>query len=290
MRARAGALLKRRLERLYRTYDRGFLESDPLSFVHRYSASEDREVVGLIASSLAYGRVAGIKNSVEKVLAVMEGGPARFVTGFRPHQDGKLFEGFRHRFNTGDDITCLLYFARQMIETSGSIGGFFMRGYSPCQRNIKEALTAFSESVLSLDTARIYGSRGGLPPGAGVRFFFPSPAGGSPCKRLNLYLRWMVRRGDGLDFGIWKDVSPSKLVIPLDTHIARIAAYLGLTTRKSRDWKMAEEITSSLAVLDPQDPVKYDFALCRLGILDICPQQRDEKKCSACLMKDICVL
>ena len=292
MRARAGALLKRRLERLYRTYDRGFLETDPLSFVHRYTTGEDREVVGLIASSLAYGRVAGIKKSVEKVLAVMEGegGPARFVRRFRPHVEGKLFAGFRHRFNTGDDITCLLYFARQMMETSGSIGGFFMRGYSPGQRNIKAALTAFSESVLSLDTARIYESRGGLPAGAGVRFFFPSPAGGSPCKRLNLYLRWMVRRGDDLDFGIWKEVSPSKLVIPLDTHIARIATYLGLTTRKSRDWKMAEEITSSLAVLDPRDPVKYDFALCRLGILDICPQRRDENKCAACLMKDICVL
>ncbi len=287
---RGKRLLKKRLETLYRTYDRAFLESDPLSFVHRYSSSEDREIAGLIASSLAYGRVAGIKKSVEKVLSVMEGGPARFVMGFRPHADGERFAGFRHRFNTGRDITCLLYFARQMIETSGSIGGFFMRGYSPSHRNIKEALTAFSSGVLGLDTARIYGRPGPLPQGAGVRFFFPSPAGGSPCKRLNLYLRWMVRRGDGLDFGIWKDVSPAKLVIPLDTHIARIAAYLGLTQRKSRDWKMAEEITSSLADLDPQDPVKYDFALCRLGILDFCPQQRDEKKCAACLMKDICVL
>ncbi len=283
-----GVLLKKRLDMLYRTYEKGFLESDPLSFVHRYTSDEDREIVGLIASSLAYGRVAGIKKSVERVLSVMGGEPARFIGGFRPRVEGRLFKDFRHRFNVGNDISCLLYFARQMIETGGSIGGFFMRGYSSSDKNIKEALTRFSSSVLSLDTAGIYGS-GGLPASAGVRFFFPSPAGGSPCKRLNLYLRWMVRRGDGLDFGIWRGISPSKLVIPLDTHIARIASYLGLTTRKSRDWKMAEEITASLARLDPRDPVKYDFALCRLGILEVCPQKRDASKCEECLIKDICV-
>jgi len=283
------ALLKERLDMLYRTYDRGFLSSDPLSFVHRYASSEDREVVGLIASCLAYGRVAGIKKSIERVLSVMGPGPAGFVLGFHPGGRKRPFRDFRHRFNTGDDMACLLYFMRQMMEEAGSIGAFFMEGYSPSDINVKNALTSFTSRALALDTAGIYGT-GGLPRGAGVRFFFPSPSGGSPCKRLNLYLRWMVRRADGLDFGIWKDLPPSKLVIPLDTHIARISTNLGLTTRKSRDWKMAEEITSSLARLDPDDPVKYDFALCRLGILDICPLKADAGKCRGCMVREICAL
>jgi len=282
-------LLKRRLERLVKAYDREFLSSDPLYYLHGFSAPADREIVGLIASSLAYGRVAGIKKSIEKILAVMEGDPAGFVANFRPRIDGRLFMDFRHRFNVGEDISCLLYFARQMIEISGSIGGFFMKGYSSSDKNIKEALRAFTAGALALDSAPVYGADK-LPPKAGVRFFFPSPAGGSPCKRLNLYLRWMVRRGDGIDFGIWNPVSPSKLIVPLDTHIARISVNLGLTRRKSRDWKMAEEITESLKLLDPRDPVKYDFALCRLGILDICPHKADVLKCSRCLLGDICVL
>jgi uncharacterized protein (TIGR02757 family) len=175
-----------------------------------------------------------------------------------------------------------------MIEESGSIGDFFLKGYSSGQRNVKEALSAFSRSVLSLDSSAVYGGKT-LAPKAGVRFFFPDPADGSPCKRLNLYLRWMVR-SDRLDFGQWDGVDPAKLVIPLDTHIARISKNIGLTRRASPDWKMAEEITEALKALDPADPVKYDFALCRLGILDKCPKIADAAKCESCLIKQICVL
>ncbi len=282
-------LLKERLDMLYGAYDEGFLSSDPLCYLHKFESPEDMEIVGLIASCLAYGRVVGIKRSIEKVLAVMEGDPAGFTLNFNPHVDGRLFKGFRHRFNVAEDISCLIYFARQMIEQCGSIGGFFMRGYSREDRNIREALEAFTAGVLALDHGGIYGT-GLLPSKAGVRFFLPSPSGGSSCKRLNLYLRWMVRRGDALDLGLWKGVSPAKLVIPLDTHIARISGNLGLTRRKTRDWKMAEEITDSLKALDPDDPVKYDFALCRLGILDKCPHKVDNMKCSKCLLRDICVL
>lgn len=281
--------LKAYLDRLYKTFDIEFLSTDPLEFVHKFKKNEDREIVGLISSSLAYGRVEGIKRSVGKVLSVMGGRPRDFVMGFRPERDGKLFEGFVHRFNDGKDISALVYYMRQMIEESGSIGTFFLKGYSPEHRNMKEALAGFSSNVLSLDTGGIYGTKK-LPQKAGVRFFFPTPLDGSPCKRLNLYLRWMVRRGDRLDFGIWKGADPAKLVIPLDTHIARIAKNIGLTKRKSPDWKMAEEITEALKKLDPEDPVKYDFALCRLGILDKCPKEADAEKCGQCLIKKICVL
>ncbi|GMR04172.1 MAG: TIGR02757 family protein [Thermodesulfobacteriota bacterium] len=284
-------LLKDRLERLYRTFDRGFLSTDPLEFVHHFSDPADREIVGLISSSLAYGRVKGIRNSIEKVMSVMGGSPYRFTRGFTPKSGRRLFSGFKHRFNTGDDIACLIYFARQMIDESGSIGGFFMKGYSPSDRNVRKALEKFSANALALDAGAIYGSRSKRLPGdAGVRFFFPSPARGGACKRLNLYLRWMVRRDDGLDFGQWTGVEPSKLVIPLDTHIARISRNIGLTARKTQDWKMAEEITEGLKALDVEDPVRYDFSLCRLGILEQCPSRVDRVKCESCLIKKICVL
>lgn len=287
--ARKKELLKMQLDRLYKTFDMAFLETDPLEFVHRFSKPEDQEIVGLISSSLAYGRVEGIRRSVEKVLAVTGGEPHAFTMAFKPGRDAKAFDGFVHRFTRGSDISCLIYFAKQMIEECGSIGGFFLKGYRSGCENIKEALAAFTENALSLDSAPVYGTRT-LRKEAGVRFFFPTPEDGSACKRLNLYLRWMVRRGDGLDFGLWKEVDPAHLIIPLDTHIARISRNLGLTARANPGWKMAEEITGKLKRLDPADPVKYDFALCRLGILEKCPKRLDPDKCESCMIRKICVL
>jgi len=280
--------LKERLDGLYRTFDLAFLATDPLEFVHRYDSPEDREIVGLVSSSLAYGRVDTIKKSVSSVMEVAGRSPAKFTRRFDPVKGRALFSGFKHRFNDGDDIACLFWFARQMLGESGSIGAFFMKGYPGEGRNVKEALAAFSSGVLSLDSKAVYGKKA-LPPKAGVRFFFPNPFDGSPCKRLNLYLRWMVRR-DRLDFGQWAGVDPARLVIPLDTHIARISRNIGLTSRANPGWKMAEEITEALKALDPEDPVKYDFALCRLGILDRCPKRRDAAKCERCLIREICVL
>jgi uncharacterized protein (TIGR02757 family) len=281
--------LKTLLERLYKTFDRRFLSSDPLEFVHRFKTRKDREITGLIASSLAYGQVGQIKKSIEGVLEVMGWEPHRFTVEFRPSRDKMSFRHFRHRFNNGYDISCLIYFAKQILDRFGSVEEFFLRGYRREDKNIKNALTSFSQRVLTLDSGGIYGTRE-LPAHAGVRFFFPSPARGGPCKRLNLYLRWMVRRGDGLDFGLWKKVDPSKLVIPLDTHIARISKNIGLTTRATQDWKMAEEITEKLKKFGPRDPVKYDFALARLGILDECPTRVDPVKCERCMIKRTCVL
>lgn len=281
--------VKRCLEGLVKTYDARYLATDPLEFLHKYDNPADQEVVGLIASSFAYGRVDGIKRSVSAILSAMGAHPARFVAKFDPDNNRDFLAGFKHRFNDSKDVACLLFFARQMIEASGSIGGFFMKGYSSNDANIKDALTSFTASVLSLDHKGIYKAKK-LPAKAGVRFFFPSPADHSTCKRLNLYLRWMVRRKDGLDFGLWTKVSPAKLIIPVDTHIARISRHIGLTKRPTADWKTAEEITASLAEFDPIDPVKYDFALCRLGILDECPSRRDAKKCMDCGIRGICVV
>lgn len=286
---RMDSTLKRHLDRLCKTYGKTYLTTDPLEFVHRYKTDEDREIAGLITSSLAYGRVDGIKRSVEAVLAAMGKSPYRFTMRFDPRKDKERFAGFIHRFNKAEDIRCLVYFIRQMIKESGSIGNFFLKGHSQNAPDIKNGLAAFSKGALSLDTAGIYGSRR-LPKNAGVKFFFPSPDDGSPCKRLNLYLRWMVRRNDGLDLGVWKGVDPSKLIIPLDTHIARISRNIGLSKRATPDWKMAAEITAALRRFDARDPVKYDFAICRLGIIDACPRRKAADKCAACKIKAVCVL
>jgi uncharacterized protein (TIGR02757 family) len=283
-----GLLLRRYLDSLYADYQRSYLSTDPVEFLHRYEREEDIEVVGLIASGLAYGRVSGIRKATKEVLDRLGRSPFAFTARFNPARQKGLFSGFVHRFTRGPDIACLIYFARQMIEKEGSVRGFFLKGYSRTHKNVREALIAFSRHALSLDSTPVYGAKA-LPRDAGVRFLFPSPEDGSPCKRLNLYLRWMVRK-DTVDFGIWKDVDPSKLIIPLDTHIARISANIGLTTRKTPDWKMAEEITGALRAFNPKDPVRYDFALSRLGILDKCGRRYDKRNCMECMLRDVCVL
>lgn len=281
--------LKECLDALYKSYGSSFLESDPLSFVHLFRTKRDQEIVGLIASSLAYGKVAQIKKSITLVLERIQRRPYEFTINFDPKKDRGVFKGIKHRFNDEKDIACLFYFARQMIEERGSIGEFFYSSYSDGDETIRGALESFTARALNLSSGGIYKTKR-LPKDAAVRFFFPSPKAGSACKRLNLYLRWMVRKKDGLDFGIWKKVDPAKLIIPLDTHLARISRNLGLSARKSADWKMAEEVTRALRSLDPMDPVKYDFALCRLGILDECPKKRDLKKCRECLIKELCII
>jgi len=280
--------LKDHLDRLYSTFDESYLSSDPLVFVHDYKKRLDREIVGLLASSLAYGRVDTIKKSIAKILALMGPSPSGFVLGLDPQKEKEKFKGFKHRFNDGRDILCLLFIMRQMIEKRGSVGGFFMEGYHPGDATIKTALASFTERALRLDSAGLYGTKK-IPKKACIRFFFPSPESGSACKRLNLYLRWMIRRGDRLDLGLWKAVPPSKLIIPLDTHIARISRLIGLTSKKSPGWAMAVDITETLKKLDPKDPVKYDFAISRLGILEECTTKKAPDKCKICKIEGICI-
>jgi uncharacterized protein (TIGR02757 family) len=256
--------LRRRLDALYRHYDHRFVDPDPLQFVRAQRRPDDREVVGLIASSLAYGNVRQIKRSIERVLAALGPRPARALRRLDPVAARRALAGFKHRFNDGRDVACLLYFIRQMRERHGSIEAFFLAGMEPGHPHVGPALASFCARALALDHGGLYG-RGSLPAKAGVRFFFPSPDDGSPCKRLNLYLRWMVRR-DGVDLGLWRRVEPARLVIPLDAHVFAIARRVALTRRRSPGWRMALDITARLRRLDAEDPVKYDFALHRMGL------------------------
>jgi uncharacterized protein (TIGR02757 family) len=285
--------LKEHLDRLAASYDRRFLDTDPIRFVHAVKGPEDREVVGLLASGLAFGGIRQILRSVEAVLAALVGdsrlrGPHEAVLEFEPGRDAPRLERFRHRFVGGRDVAALLWILRTVYERHGSLRGLFLEGDRGGGETIRDALATFVDRLLSTDMRPLLRTKR-IPPGARVRYLLPNPRDGSACKRLNLFLRWMVRRGDGIDFGIWGEVAPRRLVLPLDTHTSRISRHLGLTRRRTADWRMAEEVTANLRALDPDDPVRYDFALSRLGILDACPRRRDPQRCASCSLVPVCV-
>lgn len=258
------AELRIRLDALYTQYDDKFVDPDPLEFVRRQKGPAEREIVGLVASALAYGNVRQIKASIAAVVAVLGPEPVRTVRETPPSELQRALGSFKHRFNDARDVGCLLLFIRQMLEQSGSIESFFAAGDDDKTADVGPALESFSARTLALSHDGLYG-RGPLPRDAGVRFFFPSPVDGSACKRLNLYLRWMVRNR-GVDVGAWTSVDPGRLIIPLDAHVLAIARRVRLTRYRSPGWRMAVDITRRLRQLDPADPVKYDFALHRMGL------------------------
>jgi uncharacterized protein (TIGR02757 family) len=171
-----------------------------------------------------------------------------------------------HRWTRGIDLVALLWVLRQMIERNGTLEGFFLEGYSDDHEDIGPALDSFSTRALALDLRQAYGK---VPARAGVCYFFPRPSAGSACKRLNLFLRWMIR-DDEIDLGVWTRVPAAKLVVPLDTHILRLGKCLRLPRYNSAGWKMAADITASLRALEAADPVRYDFSLCHVGMMGAC--------------------
>ena len=188
--------------------------------------------------------------------------------------------------NKNEDILCLIYLVSAVLKEHGSLQRLFMSFYNPMDDDIGPALSGFVDYILKIDTSAVYGKD--IRP-FGLLQFLPSPVKGSTCKRFNMFLRWMVRSGDGVDFGIWNHVPPSQLIIPIDTHIARISRNISLTNRKSADWKMAKEITENLKIFAPDDPVKYDFALCHMGISGDCPTVASIDKCGKCNLSEICI-
>jgi uncharacterized protein (TIGR02757 family) len=189
-----------------------------------------------------------------------------------------------HRWIRGADIIALLWILRQMLEASGSIEAFFAEGLAPDAVDVGDALDSFSRRALALDLRAVYGRR--LPKRAGVCYFFPRPSAGSGCKRLNLYLRWMVRR-DAIDLGAWTSVPASTLIVPLDTHVIRLGRCLRLTTYTSPGWRMAADITASLRAIDPADPARFDFSLCHVGMMNACGFGRRQGD-AQCPLKGLC--
>jgi uncharacterized protein (TIGR02757 family) len=275
--------LKPELDRLYESFNYPDSAADPIQIVRRFPRPDDREVVGFCAGALAFGRVASVLQSIERLVAIMGPRPADYVRRFDPRRDGPAFADLVHRWTRGPDLVALVWVLAQMIDTSGSIEGFFVEGYDPKEVDIEQALDSFSRRALALDLKSAYGR---VPRRPGVCYFFPRPSAGSGCKRLNLFLRWMVRR-DALDLGVWQRVRPAQLVVPLDTHVIRVGRCLRLTRYTSPGWPMARDITASLRELDPDDPVKYDYSLCHLGMMNACGFSRPQGD-SQCPLRGVC--
>lgn len=233
--------LKDLLESLYKKLNkRGLVDPDPLKFLYDYPDIKDREITGLLASSLAYGRVAQILKSVDKILQPMEGKPFDFVTSHNEKDFAAIYRGFVHRFTTDADIVRLLCGIKHVLKEYGNFENLYLCGVE----KFADEMNLCRKSYL-----------------------IPSPCDGSACKRLNLFFRWMVR-SDEVDPGGWTKAKAADLVVPLDTHAFKAAKILGFTEKKAPNYKTALEITSHFAEISPSDPVKYDFALTRFGIRD----------------------
>ena len=259
--------LKPRLDALYRRFNkRVYVHPDPLEMVYRYSAPADQEIAGLIAATLAYGRVAQILASISRVLDLMQPGPHAYLQRATEKAVRGRFSSFKHRFTTGAELASLLVAVQRILAEHRSLGALFAACAQESDESVLPGLARFVDAL----RRRAGGSRP-------CPSLLSSPDDGSACKRLNLYLRWMVRR-DAVDPGPWRggtaDRWAAKLVVPLDTHMFRIGRGLGLTARRQPNLATALEITRGLARCNPRDPVRYDFSLTRLGINPAC---RDEE-------------
>jgi uncharacterized protein (TIGR02757 family) len=274
-RSRPVSALHRRLDRLLDDRDAAVhRQADPVAFVHQYGEPADREIVGLVAATLAFGNVKTIRASVTRVLAVLGERPAHVTATLGEQGLREQLDGFVHRVYRGPDVARMLGAASAMQRAHGSLGRAFADHYTQ-QADLRPALASFADQLR------------GPEPGAGLAHLVSDPRAGSACKRLLLYLRWMIRPADGVDLGLWP-LPSSSLIIPLDTHVHRIACNLRLTDRRTPSWRTAEEITERLRQFDAEDPVKYDFALCHLGVSRDCPSRRDPHKCAGCVLRQVC--
>jgi uncharacterized protein (TIGR02757 family) len=239
--------------------EEAWIANDPLQFPRRFREPLDQEAAALFASALAYGRVDLFRPQLERLFAVAakHEGPAAFARAAArsPSRAAKALGGFGYRMTGPEDAAQLLAAVGRAQRRHSSLGALFARGFDPA--DLKSSLARFTDALLD-----------GAPQTRRMKHLLPSPTrGSSPCKRLNLFLRWMVRGPDGVDLGLWRALVPaSALLVPLDTHILRAGRDLRLTRRRDLTWKTAEEITRWLRRVDPRDPVKYDFALCHLGM------------------------
>jgi uncharacterized protein (TIGR02757 family) len=293
--ARAAAL-RPLLDALDAALDRSArIGADPVELPRRYPDRADAEVAGLVAASAAYGRADVFKPVVERLLAAMGPSPAAFVRAHARAPEPLRFEGASYRFNRPVDFAALAAGIGHVLERHGGLGLRFAallaeegggeRG-APSTSALRSALARFAAELRDAPPAVALLRRRGR---RGLLHLLPDAAGPGASKRWNLYLRWMVRGPDSVDLGLWPGVPTAALVVPLDTHVHRVARALGLTARVDASWRTAEEITASLRRIDPVDPVRYDFALCHLGMSGACPARRDPGRCGRCPLHGECL-
>lgn len=290
LRAPRAAALRPLLDALDAGLDRrARLAADPVELPRRYADPLDQEVAALLAASLAYGRADVFKPLLTRLLDAMAPSPAAFARAFARAPDPRAFPFAIYRFNRPPDLAALAAAAGEMATRHGSLGarfGALFREEGGVPGALRPALARFADELRGAPpVARLLRGRGPR----GLRHLLPDPRGPGASKRWNLYLRWMVRGPDAVDLGAWRGVvPPSALVVPLDTHVHRVSRCLGLTRRRDASWRTAEEITAALRLVDPDDPVRYDFALCHLGMSGRCPARRDPLRCRECPLAAAC--
>jgi uncharacterized protein (TIGR02757 family) len=259
---------------------------DPVRFPRRFPDPLDAEVAGLVASSLAYGRADLFVPRLEGLFQALGEHPGRLAREFDPPRDAPRFAAFAYRFNVGADVAALVSAAGAVQRARGSLGAALEASLAR-EGTLRAAAAAFVSALRSAVDPGVLRSLGPL---RGFDHLLPRPERGGACKRLMLFFRWMVRGGPGdpVDLGLWRAVPPRALLIPLDTHIARIARHLCLTRRRDLSWTTVEEITASLRRLDPADPVKYDFSLCHYGMSGGCPSKPSPERCARCALRAAC--
>lgn len=249
------------LERKYKLYNStAFIDTDPISLPHRFTKLQDIEIIGFWVAMLAWGNRKSIITSGNRLLEWMDNSPYDFILNHR-EKDLKRFLDFKHRTFNATDTLYFIEFFKKHYQRHNSLEDAFVKGSLKniqIARNTEQALMNFHENFFSFEDAP-----------QRTRKHIATPVRGSTCKRMNMFLRWMVRKDkSGVDFGLWKKIKPSHLLIPLDVHVDRTARKLGLITRRQTDWQTVLELTENLKRFDPADPVKYDFALFGLSVLD----------------------
>ncbi len=259
---------------------------DPVEFPRRYRDPRDVEVSALLSASLAYGRADLFRPKLETLHRAMGPSPAAFVRALDVPGAKTLLDGFVYRFNVGTDVAALLLGMGRVLREQGSLEAPFVEGMrAEGVSEVRAGLTALTTELRRLPMTEL---RRAMGPERGLEHLVPSKQGAGAAKRLNLFLRWVVRGPDEVDLGVWKRVPASALVIPLDTHVMRMAHNLGLTTRNDVSWRTAEEVTASLRLLDPDDPVRFDFPLCHWGMSGACPAEPKATNCEACALLATC--
>jgi uncharacterized protein (TIGR02757 family) len=231
-----------------------FIKDDPLSIPHRFSLRQDQEIAGFFAAIFAWGNRTTIINKSLELLERMDNTPYAFCLDASPPELKRLLK-FRHRTFNEDDLLYFVEFFRNHYKTHPSLESAFTAGMQKHDLTVEQGLNHFKQYFFR------------LPHLHRTQKHIASPAQGSACKRINMFLRWMVR-DDGIDLGLWKNISPAQLVCPLDLHVSRVAKKFGLIDRPNADWTSALQLTERLREFDPADPVKYDFALFALGVVE----------------------
>ncbi|WP_118974146.1 TIGR02757 family protein [Taibaiella koreensis] len=250
-------VLKQMLDRKVAEYDQpDFIAKDPVSIPHRFNRLQDIEISGFFAALFAWGNRTSIINSCNRLLQSMDNAPYDFVRN-HTEADLKPLLTFVHRTFNATDLFWLLHFLRQHFHNHDTLETAFSQFINPLSPDITQAISGFHDYVFAASMAP-----------ERTRKHISTPAKQSACKRLNMFLRWMVRRNSAVDFGIWRKINPAQLVCPLDVHVARVARRLHLLSRKQDDWEAALELTAGLRQLDPTDPVRYDYALFGLGVIE----------------------